>query len=412
MVRTALLGARLVCSRQRSDFNYVLKGGKCVQLGPEPIKSGECTTGAADETYLGSSGYRLIPGNMCDRAKGLKKDKPIRKLCSQREIRHQQFKFPAAIVQYQYFNNSLTLIVLLQDHTAWQTSNEGYTWMQLGNAEDRFVAFYMNPYTDDRAYLVTAGSRYLYTANTGRQWHYQRAPTRANTFGLPHFSFHPTRPEMPIWTGEVGCGSFGSECYVSAAWSYNDRDWAPLERYVRRCEWARDTELAADPTLTLCESYTDKTGDQRTFGAGAALALVAGSRYFRNRREMFAHVAGFSKFPQFLVVAEVLPERGLLNLQVSLDGKTFAAGMFPQNKKPNAHVRRNRRVPFTPAYARASRSRFLSRRRNRSSSKKRLPRPRARSGAASSSPTRTGRTFRSAQTLSTATRTASSTSKK
>jgi hypothetical protein len=417
MVRTTLLAARLVCSRQRSDFNYVLKGGKCVQIDPEPIKSGECTTGAADETYLGSSGYRLIPGNTCDRAKESNKDEPIRKPCSQAEapeskIQHQEFKFSAAIVQQQYFNNSYTLILLLQDHTAWQTSNEGYTWMQLGDAEDRFVAIYIHPYADDRAYLVTAGDRYLYTANTGRQWQYQRAPTRANTFGLPHLSFHPTQLDMPIWTGEVGCDSFGSECYVSAAWSYNGRAWAPLERYVRRCEWARDAELAADPTLVICESYTEKVGDQRTFGAGASLALVAGSRYFRNRREVFGHVAGFTKFPQFLVVAEVLPERGLLDLQVSLDGKTFAAGMFPQDMKLDTHVRRHHRVLLTSAHSRVSHSQFLSRQRTRSSSTRRPPRHRAYSGAASLSPTRTERTFRLVRISSTATCTVSSTSRR
>jgi hypothetical protein len=33
--------------------------------------------------YMGSSGYRMIPGNTCDRDKGVKKDKPIEKKCSQ-----------------------------------------------------------------------------------------------------------------------------------------------------------------------------------------------------------------------------------------------------------------------------------------------------------------------------------------
>jgi hypothetical protein len=33
--------------------------------------------------YMGSSGYRLIPGNTCDRKKGVKKDKPVEKKCSQ-----------------------------------------------------------------------------------------------------------------------------------------------------------------------------------------------------------------------------------------------------------------------------------------------------------------------------------------
>jgi hypothetical protein len=38
------------------------------------------------------------------------------------EIRHQAFKFSAAIVQKQYFESIHTLPVLLQDHIAWPYS--------------------------------------------------------------------------------------------------------------------------------------------------------------------------------------------------------------------------------------------------------------------------------------------------
>ena len=39
--------------------------------------------GNPDQTYMGSSGYRLVPGNTCDQAKGVKKDALISKKCSQ-----------------------------------------------------------------------------------------------------------------------------------------------------------------------------------------------------------------------------------------------------------------------------------------------------------------------------------------
>jgi hypothetical protein len=396
----------------------VLHEGKCLPLGPEPISADVCKPDSGDDTYLGSSGYRLIPGNTCDRTKGVKKDEWVKKPCSQAEapegeIQHQEFKFPAGIAQHQYFKNSQTLLVLLQDYTAWQSSNEGYTWTQLGTADERFVAFYMHPYSDDRAYLVTSGNKFLYTTNQGRNWHGQEVPSPANTFGLPHFSFHPVKTEHIIWTGEVGCTSFGSECYVSAAYSPdNGREWTAIERYVRRCDWARDAELKDDPMLVVCESYKEKSGDQRAFRAGSALALVAGSDFFRNRREVFGHVAGFAKLSKFLVVAEVLPERGSLDIQVSLDGKTFAPGMFPPNMKPGAHVRCACSARRARADACCSRSRSSSHRRTRCSCTRRSRRRRARSGAPSSSPTPTGRTFRSAPTTSTATRTASLTSRK
>jgi hypothetical protein len=101
----------------------VLHEGNCVALGPEPISADVCKPDSQDDTYLGSSGYRLIPGNTCDRTKGVKKDERVKKPCSQAEapegqIQHQEFKFPAGIAQHQYFKNSQTLLVLLQDYTA------------------------------------------------------------------------------------------------------------------------------------------------------------------------------------------------------------------------------------------------------------------------------------------------------
>lgn len=55
----------------------VRHGDSCVPIGPEPK--------IQDETYKSSSGYRIIPGNMCDRNRGVKKDDPIEKPCCQGE---------------------------------------------------------------------------------------------------------------------------------------------------------------------------------------------------------------------------------------------------------------------------------------------------------------------------------------
>jgi hypothetical protein len=62
-----------------SDFNYVRQDGECVAAGPEPVPAGTCNK--PGDTYTGSSGYRLIPGNTCDRSKGVKKDEKVQKNC-------------------------------------------------------------------------------------------------------------------------------------------------------------------------------------------------------------------------------------------------------------------------------------------------------------------------------------------
>lgn len=63
-----------------SDYNFVRQDGKCIPAGPEPILAGVC--GDPTKTYLGSSGFRRIPGNTCDREKGKKKDEQVEKPCS------------------------------------------------------------------------------------------------------------------------------------------------------------------------------------------------------------------------------------------------------------------------------------------------------------------------------------------
>lgn len=64
-----------------SDYNFVRHGNECIPVGPEPIEAGVCSN--PEHTYMGSSGYRLIPGNTCDRTRGSQKDEKVSKKCSQ-----------------------------------------------------------------------------------------------------------------------------------------------------------------------------------------------------------------------------------------------------------------------------------------------------------------------------------------
>ena len=68
--------------RPCSDYNFIRSGDQCVPAGPEPVPPNVCTGNDPDETYYGSSGYRLIPGNTCDKDRGVRKDEPVKKSCS------------------------------------------------------------------------------------------------------------------------------------------------------------------------------------------------------------------------------------------------------------------------------------------------------------------------------------------
>ncbi|PFH50972.1 hypothetical protein AMATHDRAFT_60180 [Amanita thiersii Skay4041] len=319
------------------DYNYIRQGDKCVPAGPERIPAGECKN--LKDKYMGSSGYRKIPGNTCQG--GIKKDEKVEKDCSNAQpdegsIVHQTFEFQSQIAQYAYFNSSTTILVRLVDQSMWQSSNEGYSWYQL-LPNERFLAFYHHKYASDRAYLITTTGKFYFTLNSGQHWQERHAPTPPNIFGIQVLRFHPDSDKL-IWTGSKDCGSKDDQCRAVAYYSRdNGNNWKEIESYVRNCAWVRDAQLDADPNEILCESYRDKSGNQN-HPQDNPLELVAGTNYYSKKRKIFDHVVGFAKFSEYLVVAELVPSRHSLDLQVSMDGMRFATGKFPPSLHPEAHA--------------------------------------------------------------------------
>jgi len=260
-------------------------------------------------------------------------------------------------VQSAYFKESTTILIRLYDGSVWQSSNEGYTWNRLF-PEETFLAFYHHPFTPDRAYLIGGSAKFYYTTDTGRSWYQLTAPSPPNTFGAQVLQFHPDHSDWVIWTGDVGCGDGGADnCHAEAHFSRdNGRRWSFVEKYVRNCAWARDKGLLVDQSQILCESFRDKTGSQRLFRVPVnPLQLVSGRDFFKKKDKLFDEVVGFAKFSEYLIVAEVrrvtfsgtwcgltrtqyLPMQNSLDLQVSLDGHTFATGQFPPSMRPQQHV--------------------------------------------------------------------------
>ncbi|GAB1518497.1 vacuolar protein sorting/targeting protein PEP1 [Rhizoctonia solani] len=325
-----------------SDYNYIRQNNQCVAAGPEPIPVDVCKSNSRGEKYLGSSGYRLIPGNTCDRDKGIKKDEKIQKDCSEAqkppgEVSHQVKFFKRPIVGNWHFQKAGTILVQLDDGTVHQSSNEGYSWTQLVNGE-YIIAVYMHLYADDRAYLITNKDKLYYTTDTAQQWLALDLPAPPNQFGLGLLSFHPLQSDWLIYTGQTDCGSDKSNCHVEAYYTLNHgRTWTSIEKYVKTCTWARTANLRIDQHLILCESYRDKKGNQLSF-ANNPLEFIEGSEYFKNKRKMFDNVVGFAKFSEYLLVAEVKGQSNALDLQVSLDGRSFAMGKFPPGMSVDNHA--------------------------------------------------------------------------
>lgn len=166
----------------------------------------------------------------------------------------------------------------------------------------------MHTHSNERAYLITDSFKYFYTTDGGRYWHDLNAPSRPNTFGVPVLRFQP-RSDLIIWIGDVECEGSAENCHAQAQHSRdNGRNWHFIEDYVVNCDWTRDTELLADSNQILCESYQNKQGSQRLFDKDNALQLISGRDYYDKKTKLFEHVVGFTKFSEYLIVAEVSVE--------------------------------------------------------------------------------------------------------
>ena len=311
------------------DFNYVRQGGECIPVGPEPVPQGTCQK--QNDKYMGSSGYRRIPGNTC--AGGIKKDAPVEKDCSKAQpeagqASHVVHEFPSPVNQQYYFEGSATTLLHLQDGSVWQSSNEGFSWRQL-YPETTFLGIILHSFSHDRAYLIPEGREVYFTTDTGRSWMRMTLPMTPNTLGLTMLDFHPTRADWIIFTGSVDCETMGANCRAVAHYSTDHgRRWKQVESYVRTCAWARDARLKIDEREIICESYRNKRGSQQS-GDYNPIELVAGSPYYSNPKRLFDSIVGFASFAEYLLVAQLNEMAGTLTLQVSLDGYHFAEGQFP-----------------------------------------------------------------------------------
>lgn len=316
------------------DFNYVLSDGECVLAGLEPVPAGQCEN--SEDRYLGSSGYRKIPGDTC--SGGIEKDKKIMKDCSfarpdDGEPSHVIHNFESPILQQFYFPKSQTTLLQLVDNSIWQSSNEGFSWKRLYESEN-FLTVTMHSFAPERAYLVTDTRRIYYTTDFGRTWDTLTTPIDPNGLGLAVLDFHPTRPDWLIFTGSIECSnSMSTTCRAVAYYTTNHGgNWNKIDEYVRVCSWARDARLKIDEREILCESYQNKEGSQRSWDFNP-IQLIAGKNYYSKKIKLFDTIVGFATFSEYLIVAELNVQEATLRLQVSLDGLHFAEGQFPPSMR-------------------------------------------------------------------------------
>lgn len=333
---------RCTCSEEDYECDYNFRqsedGKKCEPAGVLAKPENVCKDG--EKTFMGSSGFRLIPGDVCDTKEGPDLDKEVERDCDQTKepavsgkISHEATPFKAERFRESFYfertetstGKDETIIMRTSEQKIYRTVDHGKSWDHILKGEE-ITAIYPNHYLNDWVFFLTGGKKVFYSQHRGEHIGDFEAPTEPTHDRLQVLSFHPDYENWFIWTGAVDCKKGKSDCH-SVAYLTKDRgdNWETLLRYVRKCEFIKKEGRGDSETLVYCEQYKDEDLAQ-------PLQLVSSDNWFANSEVRFSSVVDFATMSEFIIVAAKDQKDGKsLKVDASVDGKTFADAEFPKN---------------------------------------------------------------------------------
>lgn len=330
------------------DYNFRRENGECVAAGPVMAPEGACVNAKPDETFMGSSGWRLIPGNTCKRADGKQKDDPIERKCADSQsppkspasgkVDSTQHVFEAKQVEVHYLergesSSSADETIIVRGAGKIQiTHDHGKTWDSPSALETDFWGIVLHNHFKDMAFFIKTDGTVVYTINRGQSFDQFKAPTPPKVDNpVSPFAFHPDRRDWIIWVGQK-CASVGNEenCYKEASLSKDRGDnWQTILRYVDRCEFTGSTAFstfrAADQIICKVRSREDASNDNNPW------QIVTSNDFFETKNVVETNVKDFATMSEFIVVATQNITANTLRALASLDGENFAEAHFPYN---------------------------------------------------------------------------------
>ena len=323
------------------DYNFVPSedGSGCSPAGTLPVPKDQCD--GSNAKYMGSSGFRLIPGDECDRKKkgAVALDEEIERSCDDTikppasgEITNELTSFRARrFEEYFYLERTdrstgtdETIVMRTDEREVYITTDAGKTWDQILKDEE-ITAIYPHSYFNDVVYFLTGGKKVFYSVNRGGNVDFFEAPAEPTRDKLQILSFHADYKDWLIWTGAVDCeGSGKSNCHNVAFFS-EDRGatWEHRLRYVNKCEFIKEAGRGGNKKLVYCEQYQDERPDN-------PLQLKWSDNWFADDHKPFDDIIDFATMSEFIVVAARREDdRDALTCHTSVDGKTFAHAKFP-----------------------------------------------------------------------------------
>ncbi|KAK7424899.1 vacuolar protein sorting/targeting protein PEP1 [Neonectria punicea] len=332
----------------------------CKQVGPISIPEGSCKKGS-DGKFMGSSGWRLIPGNTCNRKKGAQKDDETERKCSDGgssdgpdgddgktpgsgEVTHKKIDFDTKYKDFEKFyldradlnlGKDETIIVrpveydgqnqMKPDNHIWRTTDHGKSWNLILEKED-IRAIYHHDYYHDVIFFTTPDDKVIYTIDRGQSFHSFKAPSK-NT-GSHALSFHPNKKDWLIWVGET-CDEISGkqQCFREASISTDRGDnWNTMRRFVEKCEFTgHEAYKFRSPKQIVCLAREEESDV-------SPKTIISSDDFFLEDRQFFnGSVQDFATMSEFILVASGVDPDGGVQALASLDGKHFEAARFPYN---------------------------------------------------------------------------------
>ena len=320
------------------ENGYRKQSGKCVLTGTMKVPPGECTDDK--KTFLGSSGYRLVPGNTCVKKGGVEKDKLLEHDCKAAqgpptagEISKSITNLPGdGFVEFFYLECTASescagrgeepLVARNDKRQVFMSNNHGRNWTQILKGED-IITIYPHQYLNGHVYFITPSRTVHYSKDHGTSLHSFEAPEMPNRDRLPILSFHPDQKDWLIWTGGRNCES--GKCETIAHVSHKGgEDWNTLLKGVGKCQFVYRQDRVESKDLVICEQHVDEN-------AANPIELVSSSDWFDTVTPLKKNVINFATMAEYIVVAVRDMDNASLQVDTSIDGQQFADAKFPPN---------------------------------------------------------------------------------
>lgn len=342
------------CSDQdfECDYNFKRDGKECVQAGPVVAPDGACKNAGPDDTFKGSSGWRLIPGDTCKRRSVAQKDDPVERKCKESstptpskpsgkiastptDFKGDWLDFEKHYLEKGDGSTGGDEVVIARTIRADEagdvmlTTDHGKTWKQPDALKGKKIWGIMtHHYFKEMAFFVPAEGNVIYTVDHGEHFHDFTPPNPVDTKSpRPPLTFHPDHKDWMIWLGEKRDKDTG-ESYREASLSRDRGDhWTSIQRYVDRCEFTGSSSYNFRSEHQILCTVKSREGNDKHI----PIDLVESDDFFETSGVRQKNVKDFATMAEFIVVAAEDSSGKALQAFASMDGKKFAATRFPYN---------------------------------------------------------------------------------